>query len=134
MQIWGQRFSITAQFDCWQTYNYKVEELVDAIETIMRDYLWLFKQEGLVDAFYVERFQDRMIEDWKDHVVNRSVQYNVIIESLQKEPIVNIKEVKVQSIIDVNDSTDQYPPIIVWDDDDIICKRIAAAIKSQQQS
>jgi len=132
--IWGQKFDITAQFDCWERFNYKAEELVDVVEGIMRDYLWLFKKQGLVDAFYLERFQDRTIESWKEKVVNRSVQYHVIIEHLQPEPIVNIKDIKIQSVTDVNDRGDQYPPIIVWNDQDPFYDWLLRILKNQQQS
>ena len=83
VEVWGQKFSNTVQFDCWSNDPRTSDRLVSWFEQFMRLYTGNLRRSGLGNIIFLKRDQDSVNQVWRQAYNIRGSQYLIETEQLE---------------------------------------------------
>jgi hypothetical protein len=96
IEVYGQWFDNIVQFDCWSTSNPQANMLVTWFEDFMELYIPILKRNGVQEALYWQRQDDKVLQAFRDDIDNRTVQYYFRTEKLRVHRSRNFRNYSVR--------------------------------------
>jgi len=110
IEVRGQRFANTVQFDCWDPSGDVAEDLAESFENMMFGFSGYLQQCGVALSRFVQQLRDETVTAWKDDITNRTLRYFIITERIifTRVPIFRDIKVQVKRVLTTDESVAAY--------------------------
>jgi len=95
VEIWGQRFENTVQFDCWSNDPRTSDRLVRWFEQFMRLYTGHLRRAGAGQILFTKRNRDDLNQTWRQSYNVRGSQYIIETEQLTSSYLRDILNIDI---------------------------------------
>lgn len=94
-EVWGQRFKCIIQFDIVASVYKDANEVMNDFEDLMISYAGFFKKNGVGEVFFKKHLTDSHLDNLRENLSIRSLQYYVEIEKVTVIFKEKIKEIEI---------------------------------------